>query len=88
MSSIILPHDPKNAGRISSLRLKEAFESLHKVLGRSIVDLLIYDLERQGIALGREEYYSLDQVRQVFEATFGEDGASLLMEKLRKELDT
>jgi hypothetical protein len=87
MSSVILPHNPKNAGRVSSLRLKEAFESLHKVLGRSIVDLLIYDLERQGIALGNEEYYSLDEVRQVFEATFGEDGASLLMEKLRKALD-
>lgn len=83
-----MSHNPKNAGRISSLKLKEAFESLQRVLGRSIVDLLIYDLERQGIALGRDEYYSLDQVRQVFEATFGEDGAFLLTEKLRKELDT
>lgn len=83
-----MSHNPKNAGRISSLKLKEAFESLQRVLGRSIVDLLIYDLERQGIALGQDEYYSLDQVRQVFEATFGEDGAFLLTEKLRKELDT
>lgn len=72
---------------MSGLKLKEAFESLSKVLGRSIVDLLVYDLERQGIALGKEEYYSLEQIRQVFEATFGEDGASLLVEKLRKELE-
>lgn len=62
-------------------------ESLQKVLGRSIVDLLIYDLESQGIALGTDEYYTLDRIRQVFEATFGEDGASLLVEKLRKELE-
>ena len=70
------------------MRLRQAFESLSKVLGRSIVDLLIYDLERQGIALGsKDEYYTLDQIRQVFESTFGEDGSSLLMEKIRKELE-
>lgn len=82
-----MPHNSRNSGRVSGLKLKEAFESLSKVLGRSIVDLLVYDLERQGIALGKEEYYSLEQIRQVFEATFGEDGASLLVEKLRKELE-
>ena len=86
MSSIVLPPSPKNTGRISSLRLKQAFGSLSKVLGRSIVDLLIYDLEMQGIALGQDESYTLDQIRQVFEATFGEDGASFLVDKLRREL--
>ena len=68
--------------------LRQAFDSLSKVLGRSIVDLIVYDLERQGIALGdKDEYYTLDQIRQVFEGTFGDDGTSLLMEKLRKELE-
>jgi hypothetical protein len=81
-----LANNSNNASRISGLRLRQAFESLRKVLGRSIVDLLIYDLEKQGIALDKEEYYTLDQIRQVFEVTFGEDGASLLAEKLRKEL--
>jgi len=83
-----LPSGSKNSTRVSGLRLKEAFDSLSKVLGRSIVDLLVYDLERQGIALGgKDEYYTLDQIRQVFEGTFGDDGTSLLMEKLRKELE-
>lgn len=78
----------RNSSRVSGLRLKEAFDSLSKVLGRSIVDLLVYDLERQGIALGnKDEYYTLDQIRQVFQGTFGDDGTSLLIEKLRKELE-
>lgn len=77
----------KEAGRVSGLRLKGTFDGLIGVLGPSIVDLLVYNLERQGIALGRGEYYSLDQVQQVFEATFGEGRSSLLMEKLRRELD-
>ncbi len=81
-----MPNNPDNANKISGLKLKQAFESLSKALGRSITDLLVYDLERQGIVLDKDEYYSLEQIRQVFEATFGEDGASLLVEKLRKEL--
>jgi hypothetical protein len=28
----------------------------------------------------------VEQIRQVFKATFGEDGASLLVDRLRKEL--
>jgi hypothetical protein len=67
--------------------LKQALESLTKILGQSIVDLLIYDLERQGMRLGEDGYYTLDQIRQVFGETFGEDGASLLAERLRKELE-
>ncbi|NWG38111.1 hypothetical protein [Nitrososphaera sp.] len=83
-----MPNGARNSSRISGLRLKEAFESLSKILGQSIVDLLVYDLERQGIALGaKDEYYTLDQIRQVFEGTFGEDGTSLLMKKLREELE-
>jgi hypothetical protein len=67
--------------------LKQALESLTKILGQSIVDLLIYDLERQGMRLDKDGYYTLDQIRQVFGETFGEDGASLLVERLRKELE-
>ncbi len=81
-----MPYDQKNAGRVSGQRLRQAFEGLSKILGRSIVDLLVYDLERQGITFSQDEYYTLEHVQQVFEMTFGEDSASLLVEKLRKEL--
>jgi hypothetical protein len=67
--------------------LKQALERLTKILGQSIVELLVYDLERQGMRLDKEGYYTLDQIRQVFGETFGEDGASLLTERLRKELE-
>jgi len=57
-----LPTSVKNAVRVSSLHLRRTFENL-KAPGRSIVDLLIYDLERQGIALGQDESHTLEQIR-------------------------
>lgn len=82
-----MTHNSKYSTRVCGTRLRQAFDRLSNVLGRSIVDLLVYDLERQGIVFGQDEYYTLEQIRQVFKMTFGEDGTSLLVEKLRKELD-
>ncbi|WP_331001726.1 hypothetical protein [Nitrososphaera sp.] len=57
-----MPTSVKNAVRVSSLHLRRTFENL-KAPGRSIVDLLIYDLERQGIALGQDESHTLERIR-------------------------
>ena len=82
-----MPPVPKNASRVSGLHLKQAIENLSKILGRSIVDLLIYDLEKQGITFGHDESYNLESIGELFRLTFGKDGSSLLMDKLRKELE-
>jgi hypothetical protein len=55
MSSGVWPNNSNNANKISALRLRQVFDNLSKALGRSITDLLVYDLERQGIAPDKDE---------------------------------
>lgn len=62
-------------------------QSLNRVLGRSMVDMLVLDLEKQGIVLHGDEKYSVKRVGGALVATFGPEGGMLLAEKLRKSLD-
>ncbi|MEW5839821.1 hypothetical protein [Nitrososphaera sp.] len=58
-------------------------ESLGKVLGRSMTDLLVMDLEKQGIFLGKEGgSYRLEQLDEAFVRIFGPDGGKLLMDRV------
>lgn len=64
-----------------------ALQGLNRVLGRSMVEMLIMDLERQGITLHGDEKYPMKQIERVLASTFGPEGGTLLAEKLRKALD-
>lgn len=65
-----------------------AVRGLDRILGRSMVDLLILDLERQGITLEGDAKYPMKQVESALTSTFGSEGGVLLTEKLRKVLDS
>lgn len=53
-----------------------------------MVDLLISDLERQGIVLQGDAKYPMTQIESALTSTFGSEGGMLLTEKLRKVLDS
>lgn len=78
--------DNQNTEPVTSIRLRQAIEGLYEVLGRAMVDLLVVDLERQGIILGNDSAYSMARVEQALVNTFGSEGGTLLAEKIRKSL--
>jgi hypothetical protein len=80
-----LPNNP-NSEPISSVRLRKALESLYGVLGRSMVDLMMLDLERQGIILNGDSAYPVKKLEQALINTFGPEGGPLLMYKILKSL--
>jgi hypothetical protein len=83
-----LPDNPRNLEPISSIRLRRALEGLYGILGRSMVDLLIVDLERQDITLTGDAAYSMTKIEQALINTFGSEGGPLLAEKIRKSLES
>ena len=82
-----MSNNQKNLDSISSPRLLLALQGLNRILGHSMVEMLILDLERQGIMLHGNERYSIKQVEHALVSTFGSEGGTLLAEKLRKALD-
>ena len=82
-----MSNNQENSDSISSPRLLLALQGLNRILGRSMVEMLIADLERQGIMLHGNEKYPMRQVECALTATFGSEGGMLLAEKLRKALD-
>ncbi len=70
---------------IPSKRLKEALERATAVLGRAAQDALFYDLELDGITF-RDASYTLNQINDIMEKVFGDEGTMLLMERLKREL--
>lgn len=70
---------------VSAKELKRALQKL-QVLGKTNVEALIYDLELYGIVLLGHVSYSLNQVKDAIARSVGEDGASLITDRLRKAL--
>ncbi|AIC16909.1 hypothetical protein NVIE_026400 [Nitrososphaera viennensis EN76] len=60
--------------------------NLRKSLGTLVVDLLITDLQRQGITFAGGESYSVRQIEGALQKTFGQDGGELLMDMVSKSL--
>lgn len=75
----------KNAGGISGKDLQRAMNNLRKSLGPAIVDLIVLDLEKQGIAFAGGPYL-MKQVEDALKNTFGQEGGQLLADKVRKSL--
>ena len=81
-----MAHTPKNTGHISGKELQRAMNNLRKSLGPAIVDLILIDLEKQGISsIGGP--YSVKQLEDALKKTFGQEGGQLLINKVRKALD-
>jgi hypothetical protein len=70
---------------VSAKELRRAFQKL-QVLGKTNVEALICDLEFYGIVLLGHVSYSLDQVKDAITRLLGEDGAALIIDRLRKTL--
>lgn len=61
--------------------------SLSELLGHSIVDLIIRDLQMHGISMDRDARYSIGQIEEVLKRTFSQDGAALLAKKLQAVIE-
>jgi hypothetical protein len=53
-----------------------------------MVDLMMVDLERQGIILSGDSSYPLKKLEQALTNTFGSEGGPLLMYKILKSLES
>ena len=79
--------DNGNSIPINSLTLKNAIQKVTSMLGEAAVESLMEDLEQQGINLNNpSSTYTLRQLESAIVETFGEDAATLLMERIKKEL--
>lgn len=80
-------NDSGNSIPISSITLRKAIQKVTSMLGEAAVESLVEDLEHQGIDLNNpSSRYTLRQLENAIIGTFGEDAASLLMERIKKEL--
>lgn len=71
--------------RISAQELEKAVMGMHNILGRSVAEMIIADLEEDGgISFSdKDRSYALDEIEHIIKRLFG-DAAPLLMERLRK----
>lgn len=79
--------DRDTAGLVSNVQLRRAVECLARVLGRSTVDMLIMDFERQGISLEKGSY-DLWQVKDALVRVFGSEGGRLVAERMQAALQS
>ena len=67
--------------------IRKALDGLD-ILGRTVKEMIIEDIERSEITLDNKHYYPLRQIEERLIELFGEDGASLLIKRLRERLET
>ena len=82
-----LVHPQKNTGHVPGKDLQRAMNGLRKSLGTVIVDLIVLDLEKQGIALAGGSSYHMKQVEDALKKTFGQEGGQLRADNVRKALE-
>lgn len=81
--------DNGNSVPLSSSIIKLAIQRGLGILGPSSIEALFIDLERKGILLNDASLnYSLKQIEIAFIQAFGEDATSLLMERIKTELQS
>jgi hypothetical protein len=81
-----LSNNQKNVGSVPGKDLYRAMNSLRKPLGSNAVDLLMTDLQRQGITFAGGEPCPVRRIDEALKKTFGEGGGELLMDMLDKAL--
>jgi hypothetical protein len=70
----------------SAITLRKAIQTLRPMLGDTVVNGIVYDLELYGLLLpNRYELFSLEQIHTALERTFGE-AASFLMRSITNAL--
>lgn len=80
-------NDSGNSIPINGLTLKKAIQSQTSILGEAAVESLIEDLEHKGIDMDNpSSRYTLRQLESAIIEIFGEDAATLLMERIKNEL--
>ncbi len=75
-----------NHDRIPGNVLKKAFDRFD-VLGISIRELLVEEIEQQGIVFDDKHFYKLDEIEQRLANIFGDDATQLLIERIKKTLN-
>ena len=65
--------------------IRKAFEELD-LLGQSLKDVIIEEIERSGIVLDSKNYYSLGEIENRLQTLLGKEGAELLLKKMEKAL--
>jgi len=67
--------------------LRKALDETLSALGTTWKEKIFEDLEHSGIKFDRKSKYTVSQIRQTLQTLLGEDGAELLMERLKKALE-
>jgi hypothetical protein len=71
--------------QISGDRLKVILEKALAVFGNSGKEYIMEDLVRHGVRFDDKSHYTLAQVKQAL-SVLGEDGAALVISRMRREL--
>lgn len=66
--------------------IRKSFDELD-VLGQALKEEMMAYIERRGNPLDKEHYYTLKELKIEFAEIFGEDAASLLVERLKRGID-
>jgi hypothetical protein len=66
--------------------LKLALDRALEILGQPTKEVVLEKFEQNGIFLNEKGYYALVDFDEIFEKLFGQDGASIVMEKLVRVL--
>lgn len=66
--------------------IKKSFDELN-IFGPALKQAMVDYIERRGNPLDDEHYYTLKEIRIELSDIFGEDAASLLVERLRRGID-
>jgi hypothetical protein len=80
-------YERNNIESVLGTDLERAINNLRSSLGDKVVNLLMTDLESQGVILGGKERYNLKSVEMALKKTFGQDGGELLMDMISKSLN-
>ncbi|MEW6605391.1 MAG: hypothetical protein AB1351_11995 [Thermoproteota archaeon] len=67
-------------------RLREALSQASAVLGRATQDAMFHDLELAGMNF-KDRQYTLNELQDALRRIFGQDGTSLLMQRVEKALE-
>lgn len=71
---------------ISGTELKDAIYSALEVVGNTAREVFMEDLERTGMRFENDKTYSFTEIERVLRDTFGGEGASLIVDRIRKYL--
>lgn len=73
-------------GEINGAELRDAIYSALEVIGNTAREVFMDDLEKSGIEFRSDKTYSFAEIEKMLHDTFGTEGTSLVIGRIRKFL--